>query len=105
MNSKEIIEKLKVFVSDSNYDPEQLANGDMMQEDWDDYQSQFGEVQQADLHRSNSEYICVLYFKQHNVYIQWVGDYNSWSGTEWSGAEPFEVKPVSKTITVWEEVK
>lgn len=45
----------------------------------------------------------VRYFKDHNVYIKLTGTYYSYNGTDWND-DYHEVKPVEKTIIVYEGV-
>jgi hypothetical protein len=44
----------------------------------------------------------VWYFKYHDVYIKIVGHYQSYHGAEFYDGYGTEVKPVQKTITVFE---
>ena len=42
----------------------------------------------------------VFYFKDHDIYIQFKGFWSSYSGVEYNSHK--EVKPITKTITVYE---
>lgn len=44
----------------------------------------------------------VWYFKDHDVYIKITGDYSSYNGTDFYNGYGSEVKPVEKTITVFQ---
>ena len=44
----------------------------------------------------------VWYFKDHDVYIKITGNYSSYHGTDFYDGYGVEVKPVAKTITVFE---
>jgi len=56
-----------------------------------------GEVQNSDLDTIHS----VIHFKDHDVYIGFSGQKDSWAGDEWDFG-PTEVKPKKITITTYE---
>lgn len=48
------------------------------------------------------EYWLIYHFTAHNVYIKVSGFYTSYDGVDWSYGGFSEVKPVEKTMTVYE---
>jgi hypothetical protein len=61
------------------------------------------EVDQEGGGEGQGEYVhSVKLFKEHGVYIKTVGFYTSYHGTDWENGYGEEVKPLEKTITVYE---
>lgn len=97
MTAQEIIEKLKEFeisvyeFAYDDYNSENIGLGKIIEVE------QYGGEGQGDIWYS------VKYFKDHDVYLRVDGWYQSYSGTEFNGWENVkEVKPIQKTITVYE---
>ncbi len=55
--------------------------------------------------RNDDSWEIVVYFKDHDVYMKFVGAYDSDEGSDWSYTVPFEVTPQQKMITVYAKVK
>lgn len=105
MKAVEIIENLKNKMMELSLTPYQLVEGDdVSEEDWESLKDFCGGFSCKELQRQNSYYICIIHFTVHDVYVRFIGSYDSWAGADWSDACPYEVKPVVKTITVWESV-
>ena len=49
-----------------------------------------------------SEFYNVQYFVDHDVYIKLEGYYSSYEGVDYGGFDYEEVRPIQKTITVYE---
>lgn len=106
MNGKEIIAAIEEKMNELSIDPRQLAEGDDVSDaDWEGLKTFCGGYKCIECCRSNSKYYVVLHFIKHDVYIRFSGDYDSWSGTTWDGCHPHEVRPETKTITVFNRVK
>jgi len=89
----EIIEKAEIDVSDFAYgefDPIDLRLGE------------FEEVDSGGGCDRGSNWYSVKHFKDHDVYIKTTGYYQSHHGTEFYNGYGKEVKPQTKTITVYE---
>lgn len=108
MDAKEIISKLEETLNDLD-----LAKVDLFREDYSDADNDalklaVGEFEVVERGRAavgdHDSYDIVYFFKEHNVYLLASGYYSSWSRTDWSDADFCEVKPVTKTITVYESV-
>ncbi len=98
MNYNEILEAIKateITVSEFAYDDcENPIPG----------VGEYTEIDQYGGEGKGEEWYSVKHFPQHDVYIKISGYYSSYEGTdfsdEWGCCE--EVRPVSKTITVYE---
>jgi hypothetical protein len=60
------------------------------------------EVDQYGGEGEGERWYSVKYFKDHDVYIKTNGFYSSYNGTDFDYGYGYEVKPVQKTITVYE---
>lgn len=74
---------------------------------WGDFNSpegvgEFKEVKQYGGEGQGDTWYSVKYFKDHDVYIRTEGYYQSHYGTDFHYGYGEEVKPVQKTITVYE---
>jgi hypothetical protein len=66
-----------------------------------------GEIEEVEQHGGEGEgsnWYSVKYFKDHNVYIKTTGCYSSYEGIEFYDGYGEEVKPVERTITVFESL-
>ena len=64
-----------------------------------------GEIKEVEQHGGEGEgtlWYSVKYFPDHDVYIKTTGTYSSYEGTEFYDGYGEEVKPITKTITVYE---
>lgn len=77
--------------------------------DWEDFNKQIcillglGEFVGMDSYGGEdqgSSYWSVVYFKEHDIYIKFIGWYTSYSGHTWNGMR--EVKPKEVTMTIYE---
>lgn len=58
----------------------------------------FGEFEHLDSREDTSEFWTIVYFKKHNIYIKFIGDFNSYDMVDHRyDTKPIEVFP--KTIT------
>ncbi len=95
MSSKEILKLLE----ENNISWDNIGYNDV---DWGSLN--IGDVELVDEYggeNKGSEYYKIYYFKEHNVYLKIEGYYSSYSGTEFD-SPPFEVKPVTKQVIVYE---
>lgn len=95
MNAQEIIEKLKEkFAKDEGYFAYKM-----------DDTEEFGEApivaEEGDREGGGDYSMVVRHFKKYDIYIMQTGFYSSYNGTDWNN-DFTEVKPVEKTITVFE---
>lgn len=60
------------------------------------------EIEQYGGEDCGSTWYSIKYFKDHDVYIKTNGHYQSYNGTEFYDGYGEEVKPVQKTVTVYE---
>ena len=96
MTAKEILEEVEkqgISVDSFGYSdfPEPLENVGS----WEEIEQYGGEGQ-------GDSWYSVKYFKDHDVYIRTNGFYSSYNGTDFDYGYGEEVKPVQKTITVYE---
>ena len=106
MNGKEIIAALEEKMSELSLTPLQLAEGDDVSDaDWESLKDFCGGYSCKECGRDNEDYVVVLHFIQHDVYIKFKGEYSSWSGPFWEGVRAYEVKPEQVTVNVWKAVK
>lgn len=106
MNGKEIVKAIEEKMRELSINPMGIAEGDDVSDaDWEELKTFCGGYSCVRMGREDEYYMYTLHFPQHDVYIEFAGDYNSWSGTDWDGARPYEVRPVQKTITVYEVVR
>lgn len=97
MNYQEILEVLK---------SKELTVENFAYEDYDSKELGLGEIEE--IHQQGGEgegshWESVKYFKDHNIYIKVTGFYSSYNGTDFDGwSDCSEVKPIEKTITVYE---
>lgn len=89
---KNRLEELKVSNSDFAY------NGF---DKTDEILGPWTEVAQKGGEDEGSEWYSVKYFSKYNVFVRIDGYYSSYIGTDFED-EPYEVKPVEKTVTVYE---
>ena len=64
-----------------------------------------GEIEEVYQHGGEGEgdhWESVKHFKDHGIYIQTVGRYSSYYGTDFDDGYGEEVKPKEKTITIYE---
>lgn len=64
---------------------------------------EFETVQKYDYDDETYHIFYVYHFKDHDVYMKVIGYYSSYSGETFQDC--FEVKPVTKTITIFEKSK
>jgi len=62
------------------------------------------EVEQVGGEGEGSTWYSIKYFKDHNVYIKISGYYSSYEGTEFDEGYGEEVKPVERTVTIFENL-
>ncbi len=98
MNYQEILEEVKKQCRDVS---------EFAYEEYDSEKLGLGKVEEIDQYGGEGEgdhWHSVKHFKEHNVYIKVTGWYQSYNGTEfydgWNCCS--EVKPIQKTITVYE---
>lgn len=81
--------------------------------DYENYRTEFGEYPvyigdfaktEPVLSERDDEYWVVV-FKIGDQYFRFLGDYDSWNGTEWYGSTVEEVRPRQITKTVYDGVK
>lgn len=97
MNAKEIIEAIKK----ANITVDEFAYGDFDSKDVPG----LGEFKKVDQHGGEGQgekWWSVKYFKDHDVYIKTNGFYTSYNGTDFEDGYGEEVRPVEKTITIFE---
>lgn len=98
MTAKEIIEEIEK----QEISVDEFAYGDFHSPEgvgeWVEVDSYGGEGK-------GNEWYSIKFFKDHNVYIRTDGFYSSYHGTDFVDGYGEEVKPVEKTVTVFESVK
>lgn len=109
MNAKEVIEKIECVLDDLDLSMSQFFGEDYSNADREALSKELGDFEQVEYGRGatgdHDSYDVVYHFKDHNIWLEANGYYSSWEGTDWSSAELYEVKPVQKTITVYQRVK
>lgn len=101
MTGQEIIARLEEFFG---------GNGDSQVANycWDDYEEAelgLGKIEEVDQYGGEGQgetWYKVNHFVDHNVYIRTDGFYSSYNGTDFDEGFGSEVRPISKTITVFE---
>jgi hypothetical protein len=97
MSSQEIIEYLRTFLSDSNYEA-----GDLKYNQEKVGLGTIAEVHSEGNKEGGGEYSEIVYhFVDYDVYLRITGFYTSYNGTDWNDNWT-EVFPQEKTITVYE---
>lgn len=97
LTAKEILEKLDIFFE-----------GEVSIYAWYEFDEKdlgLGEIEEVDNYGGEGQgdtWYTVRYFKDHDVYIKTNGFYSSYNGTDFDYGFGEEVKPVEKTITVYE---
>lgn len=119
LTAEQILEKLEEFF---NGDVSPYAYGDYVEAKGFDYSSYkdlswgdknveclkqlcLGEIEEIDQYGGEGQgdtWYTIKYFKDHDVYIKTDGFYSSYNGTDFDYGFGSEVKPVEKTITVFE---
>lgn len=92
-------EQILNFLEEKKVTWDDLGYGDV---DWEELD--LGKVDLVERYGGEGKgetYYKIYHFVDHNVYIQINGYYSSYNGAEFEDA-PYEVKPVEKTITVYE---
>jgi hypothetical protein len=97
----EIAERLQKYYSDQDAGVEDFAGSRNFDAD---LIALVGEIKHVEHDRVNDDYWDVYYFVDHDVYIQVMAYYASHSGVDYyDGWDCLsEVRPVTKTITVYE---
>lgn len=99
MNYSEIIEKLK----DSD-----ISVNNFAYEDYNVEELGLGEIKEVEQYGGEGQgdtWYSVKYFVDHDVYIRVEGWYSSYEGSNFDGwSSCKEVKPVKKTITVYNDI-
>ena len=95
MNTKKLLERLKeLFSENENFFAYEVGNVE-----------EFGEVpivdEEGDCEGGGDYSMVVRHFKNLDVYVRQTGFYSSYNGTDWNDDFTI-VKPVEKTITVFE---
>jgi hypothetical protein len=98
MTAQEILEKLpEIFEDVSEF---------AYEEDWTDDDNtgigDFKEITQYGGEGKGEEWYSIKYFPKHDIYIRVDGFYTSYNGTDFEEGWGQEVKPVTKTVTVYE---
>jgi hypothetical protein len=98
MTAKEILEKLpEIFEGVSEF---------AYEEEWTDDENtgigDFVEVEHYGGEGQGSTWYSIKHFKSHDIYIRVDGYYSSYNGTDFEEGWGEEVKPVTKTVTVFE---
>ena len=87
-------------VIESKLSVEEFGCGDFAHEELE-----LGEIKVVDEYGGEGQgetWFCVFHFKDHDVYIRVNGFYSSYCGVEFYDGYGHEVKPIEKTITVYE---
>lgn len=96
MNFQEILNKL----DEAEVDKNSFIHGEV-----DFNELGLGETKEVDSYGGEGQgetYYTVVYFVDHDVYIKLSGFYTSYDGVSTDGYEYEEVKPIQKTITIYE---
>ena len=108
MNAKELIKKLTEVFEEQEISKSQFFNQDYSDNDEQTIIAAVGNFKTMEYGRSttgdHNSYEVTFFFIDHDIYLKADGYYSSWDGTDWSCANLYEVKPVEKTITVYEKV-
>jgi hypothetical protein len=96
MKVKEIFEKLE----NEDISVEDFAYGDFNSEELGF--GEFKEVEQYGGEGQGDTWYSIKYFPNFDLYIRTDGSYSSYNGTDFYDGYGEEVKPVEKTITVYE---
>lgn len=104
MNGKELLLFLEEKFKEHNVSVQQFVNEDMEQTSFEELKKALGPWQYAAQRRDNALYTYVLFFVDHNIYIEFDGDYDSWSGTTFDSCVPYEVTKETKMVEYWKEV-
>lgn len=78
---------------------------EFINEDFDSSELNLGEVITVQHYGGSGKgetYYTVFHFVEHDVYIKADGYYSSYNGAECEWSDCIEVKPITKTITVYE---
>lgn len=101
LTGKEILDRLEDFFEAEGRDGiEQFAEGY-----FDEEELGLGEIQEVDQYGGEGEgerWWSTKHFIDHDVYIKTRGDYSSYNGIDFDYGYGEEVRPVQKTITVFE---
>lgn len=100
MSNKLTAEQILKVLDDNGISEDEFAYDDV------DYKrlglGEVEEVYQEGGEGQGDEWYSVKHFKDHNVYIKIEGYYQSHNGTEFENGMGEEVRPIEKTITVYE---
>lgn len=95
-----LLDELNTMIQNSDDDMSQYVGGNFPT-DFGDVEEVFDGQQYGD---DSSTYSTVWFFKKYNKYVATYYYHDSHNGDDYSDSEFVEVKPVQKTITVYEEV-
>lgn len=99
LTGKEILEKIENFFGE-NGGVDSYAYGD-----FDEDELGLGKIEVVDRYGGEGQgerWWRTRYFVDHDVYIKTIGYYSSYNGTDFDYGYGEEVRPVQKTITVFE---
>lgn len=119
MTGKEIVARLEEFFGDNvhayaygNYTEAETFDYEAHKElDWKEREVEclkqlgLGEIKEVDSYGGEGQgetWYVVNHFVDHDVYIRTDGFYSSYNGTDFDEGFGSEVRPISKTITVFE---
>lgn len=110
MNYQEIKEKLGPWMKEHDLNSPSVAeiidDGDDDDPEYQEIENMFGTVDVClNNQRHDSEVETVLHFVDHDVYVGWTGNYDSWNGCDYSYAEMYHCKPKKITKTIYVPVK
>lgn len=105
MNSEQLIGLLRSKLEELNVTLLQFVNYDLSDAEISELEATLGTWGESDRERIYpDEYLYVMHFNMHNIYIAFNGDYSSWSGTDFSGTVPYEVVKATKTVEYWKAI-
>lgn len=113
MNFKAIVYKIQEIIESEDFAEETDVSTDASKDSiWEFLVEYFKDYEPAkclgeivpleDNFTSSDSCYSVYLFKDHDVYIKRCADYSSYEGRSYTDYEPQEVKPVQKSITVYE---
>ncbi len=101
ITQKDLLESL-FFDGDLKYVDAEDEEGNIIEDTEAYFKDLFGEIEYKEGRCDTSEFWQVVYFKDHDVYLEIYGEYDSYGQGEHDYSGIKEVKPVTKTVVVYE---
>jgi hypothetical protein len=100
IRKKDLLEPL--FDGDLKWAEVEDEEGNPIEDTETYFKELFGEIEYKDGRCDTSEFWQVIYFKDHEVYLEIYGEYDSYGQGEHDYSGVKEVKPVTKTVIAYE---